>query len=1228
MKTLDANEAVAAVSYLLSDVIALFPITPASPMGEWADSWAATGRKNIWGLTPQLVEMQSEAGAAAALHGASQAGALATTYTASQGLLLMIPELYKLAGELSPVVLHVAARSLATHGLSIFGDHSDVMAVRQTGVALLASANVQEANDFALIAHLAALRTRLPFIHFFDGFRTSHQIEKIEPISAEQVLALLQPEWVEAHRGRALSPDHPFIRGTAHNPDTYFQSREASNPFYQAAPGLVQQTMDEFARLSGRAYHLFDYEGAPDAERVLLLMGSGAGPAQETVEALNAAGGKAGLIQARLYRPFDAAALRRALPATARILIVLDRTKEPGGADPLFLDVQAALAETGTVPRLLSGRYGLGSKEFTPGMVKAIFDEAQREKPRRHFTIGIEDDVTHESLSWDPHYSLESDDTFRAVFFGLGSDGTVGANKNTIKIIGEGTENYAQGYFIYDSKKSGSVTVSHLRFGPRPIRSSYLIRQAHFVACHVFSLAERTDVLALARPGGVFLLNAPYPAEEIWEHLPRTLQRRILELRLRFFTIDANALALELGLGSRINTILQSCFFAISGVLPRERALEAMRDAIRKTYRKRGEAVVKKNLAAIEAALSRLHEARPGKLTATVDLQPSPAAGAPGFIGQVTARLLAGEGDLLPVSAFPADGTWPSATTRWEKRNLTAQIPVWDTELCIQCGKCVLVCPHAAIRAQVYEPTRLATAPEKFLSTEARWREYSGYRYSLQVAPEDCTGCTLCVAVCPAHDKQNPEIRALNMEPQAPRREAERRNWEFFLTLPPAPKPALHLTQIKDLQLVPPLFEFSGACSGCGETPYLKMLTQLYGDRLMIANATGCSSIYGGNLPTTPWAVDAVGRGPAWSNSLFEDNAEFGLGLRMGLDHQTAQARELLARLASRLPEALVAELQMIVPNLDEAAIARRRAAVAELRKHLAQLSGLKDAARLMPLADALTPKIVWLVGGDGWAYDIGYGGLDHVLANSANNVKVLVLDTEVYSNTGGQMSKSTPRGAVARFAEAGKREAKKDLALLALSYEHVYVARVAFGGNDLQTLRALREAGEYPGPALVLAYAHCIAHGYDLEHGLEQQKSAVLCGYWPLFRYHPDRRGQANAFELDSRPPSLPLTEYLKHETRFARLAVEGKNGEAAAEAEATAHDLLREAQADVNRRWEIYSRLAAESKAAAGSKTEAAGVAAEKIGAANATGAAKNSQTNGRAGQADLNKEKETVK
>ena len=1175
MKTLDANEAVAAVSYMLSDVIALYPITPASPMGEWADAWAAAGRKNLFGLTPRLVEMQSEAGAAGALHGASQAGALATSYTASQGLLLMIPELFKLAGELSPVVLHVAARALATHGLSIFGDHSDVMAVRQTGVALLASASVQEASDLALIAHLSALQSRLPFIHFFDGFRTSHQIEKIAPVTVEQAAALLRPEWVEAHRSRALSPDHPFIRGTAHNPDTYFQAREAANPFYQACPGIVQRTMDEFARITGRAYRLFDYAGAADAETVLLLMGSGAGPALEVVEALNAAGRKLGLLQVRLYRPFSAAALRLALPPSVRTLIVLDRTKEPGAEDPLALDVRAALAEAPAIPRLLCGRYGLGSKEFNPGMVKAIFEEADRPGPRRHFTIGIDDDVSHQSLSWDPDYSLESDDTFRAVFFGLGSDGTVGANKNTIKIIGEGTENYAQGYFIYDSRKAGSLTVSHLRFGPRPIRSSYLIRQAHFVACHLFSLVEHVDVLALARPQGVFLLNAPYPADAVWDRLPLTLQRRILELRLRFFVIDANALALELGLGSRINTILQSCFFAISGVLPRERALDAMRAAIRQTYSKRGPAVVEKNLAAIEAALSRLHQVQPGKLTAAADLQPSPAAAVPGFVGEVTARLLAGDGDLVPVSAFPPDGTWPSATTRWEKRNLAARIPVWETELCIQCGKCVLVCPHSAIRAQVYNADKLEAAPEGFLSMPARWREFSSYRYTLQVAPEDCTGCTLCVAVCPAHSKQDPEFRALNMQPQASRRDAERRHWEFFLTLPPAPKPELHLTQIKDLQLVPPLFEFSGACSGCGETPYLKMLTQLYGDRLVVANATGCSSIYGGNLPTTPWAVNEAGRGPAWSNSLFEDNAEFGLGLRLGLDHQAALARELLARLAPRLPEALVAELQLALSPLDEAALARRRDAIAGLRRRLAQLTDAPEAARLLPLADALAPKIVWLVGGDGWAYDIGYGGLDHVLANSANHVKILVLDTEVYSNTGGQMSKATPRGAVARFAEAGKDEAKKDLALLALSYGHVYVARVAFGGNDLQTLRALREAGEYDGPALVVAYAHCIAHGYELEHGLEQQKSAVLSGYWPLFRYHPDRRGQASAFELDSRPPSLPLGEYLKHENRFARIAGGGASPHGA--------ELLRQAQEDVNRRWEIYARLAAESKAAA---------------------------------------------
>jgi pyruvate-ferredoxin/flavodoxin oxidoreductase len=1171
--TLDGNEAAARVAYKLSDVIAIYPITPSSTMGEWADQWAAQGMPNLWSTVPTVAELQSEAGAAGALHGALQAGALATTFTASQGLLLMIPNMYKIAGELTPTVFHAAARSLATQALSIFGDHSDVMATRATGFAMLASNSVQEAGDMAAIAHAVALESRVPFLHFFDGFRTSHEVAKVTAIGDDVLRALIDERAVLAQRARALSPEHPVVRGTAQNPDVYFQAREAANPYYFRCPEVARSVMRRFAALTGRAYDLVEYVGASDAERVVILMGSAAETAEDTAHALNANGARVGVVKVRLYRPFPAAALLAALPSTARAVAVLDRTKEPGSAgEPLYLDVVAAVSEAvaagelPTMPRVIGGRYGLSSKEFTPGMVKAVFDELAAARPRNHFTVGIHDDVTFTSLDWDSEFSTESPDTVRAIFYGLGADGTVGANKNSIKIIGEETARYAQGYFVYDSKKSGSMTVSHLRFGPRPIRAAHLITRATFVACHQFAFLERLDVLGAAEPGAVFLLNSPYGPGEVWDHLPRGVQEQIIAKRLRFFVIDGSRVAREAGMAGRVNTIMQTCFFAISGVLPAGAAVTAIKHAIEKTYGRRGEAVVRKNFAAVDAALAHLHEVKiPDAATSTLEVRLPVPAGAPAFVREVTARIIAGDGDRLPVSALPADGTYPTGTTRWEKRNIALEIPVWDEALCIQCGKCVLVCPHAVIRSKVYAPTALAGAPAGFKSTPAKWREFGDARYSLQVSPEDCTGCGLCVEVCPAKSKSEVRHKAIDMAPVRPLHDAEVANWDFFLSLPTPERAPLNPVLVKDVQLLEPLFEFSGACAGCGETPYLKAVSQLFGDRALIANATGCSSIYGGSQPTTPWTTNAAGRGPAWANSLFEDNAEFGLGMRLALDRQAEYARELLGRL-----DHAVADLAGPLLNADqstEQGIAAQRVSVATLKQRLAAIDS-PTAAELASVADALVKKSVWIVGGDGWAYDIGSGGLDHVLA-AGRNVNVLVLDTEVYSNTGGQASKATPRGAVAKFAAGGKSGAKKDLALMAMTYGHVYVARVAMGANDAHTLRALREAEAYDGPSLVIAYSHCIAHGYDLRHGMDQQKAAVLSGHWPLLRYDPRlaREGK-NPMQLDSKAPSVPLKAYAYNETRYTMLAHSDPDA---------ATRLLNLAQDDVAARWRYYEYLAA---------------------------------------------------
>jgi pyruvate-ferredoxin/flavodoxin oxidoreductase len=1186
--TLDANEAAASVAHRLSEVIAIYPITPSSPMGEFSDEWSAKGKKNIWGLVPTVIEMQSEGGAAGAVHGALQAGALATTFTASQGLLLMIPNMYKIAGELTSFTMHVTARTIATHALSIFGDHSDVMACRQTGFAMLCSNSVQEAHDLALIAHAATLRARVPFLHFFDGFRTSHEVSKIEMLEDEDLRHMVDDALVAEHRARGLTPDAPKLRGTAQNPDAFFQAREACNPFYLACAGIVQQTMDQFAARTGRAYHLFDYVGAPDAQRVIVLMGSGAETAEETVEWMLKKGEKVGIVKVRLYRPFDVKAFIAALPKTTRAIAVLDRTKEPGApAEPLHLDVSAALQEAragGFCPlasdlKLIGGRYGLSSKEFTPAMVKAVFDELAKPDPTNHFTVGIVDDVTHLSLPWDADLDIEPDDVKRSVFFGLGADGTVGANKNSIKIIGEETDNFAQGYFVYDSKKSGAITISHLRFGPRPIRSAYLIKQAQFVGCHQFTFLEKYDVLGYSAPGSVLLLNSPHAPPDLWDHLPLEVQQQILEKKLQVYTIDAYKVAKATGMGTRINTIMQTCFFAISGVLPRDEAIAQIKKAIQKTYGRKGEEVVRKNFAAVDQTLEQLFKVDlTGKTPNGKPLPPIVSDEAPDFVKRVTGVMLANKGDLLPVSAFPVDGTWPTSTARWEKRNIALEIPAWTPKLCIQCNKCAMVCPHAAIRAKVYQPELLAGAPETFQSMDYKAVDLKGMKYTLQVAPEDCTGCTLCVMVCPAKDKENPKRKAINMTPQAPLRETEKQNYKFFLDLPEVDRTTIRI-DVKGSQFFQPLFEYSGACSGCGETPYVKLMTQLFGDRALVANATGCSSIYGGNLPTTPYCVDRNGRGPAWNNSLFEDNAEFGLGMRLAIDQHREHAIDLLCKLSSQIGQTLVDEI-LKADCTTEAGIDAQRRRVAALRGRLQELPPSPEAARLFALADYLVPKSVWIVGGDGWAYDIGYGGLDHVLSTGMN-VNILVLDTEVYSNTGGQQSKSTPMGAAAKFATAGKATMKKDLALMAIAYGNVYVARVAFGAKDAQTVKAFQEADSYNGPSLIIAYAHCIAHGYDLAYGLEQQKLAVDSGYFPLFRYDPRRLEMGeNALVMDSTAPKQPLSQFVRNETRFRM--VEQQNPE-------RFNKLMAEAQRGVNNRFQMYDQLAKLAPPAARSSEEA---------------------------------------
>jgi len=1171
-ETIDGNEAAASVAYRLNEVCCIYPITPSSTMAELADEWASKRRPNVWGTVPAVVEMQSEGGAAGALHGALQGGSLSTTFTSSQGLLLMIPNMYKIAGELTAAVVHVAARSLAAQGLSIFGDHSDVMAVRQTGFAMLASASVQEAHDLALVAQAATLATRVPFVHFFDGFRTSHELNTIEMLSDDDLRALVPEELVRAHRGRALSPERPFIRGTAQNPDVYFQARETVNPFYARIPDVVEDAMARLAERTGRRFHVVDYSGHPDAERVLVVMGSGAETVQETVAALNERGERVGVVQVRLYRPFPAKAVVDALPASVRRVAVLDRTKEPGSiGEPLFLDVVAALIESHedgerVLPRVSGGRYGLSSKEFTPGMVAGVFEELARERPRRRFTVGITDDVSGTSLAFDASLDIEPADTVRAVFFGLGADGTVGANKNTIKILGSEERLNAQGYFVYDSKKSGSQTVSHLRFGPRPIRAPYLVQQASFVGCHHFGLLEQVDVLGRAAPGATLLLNCRHSPDEVWDALPRPVQEQILAKRIDVYVIDASRIAREVGLAGRINVVLQTCFFAISGVLPHDEAIARIKDAIAKTYGRRGAEVVERNQAAVDQALEGLHRIEvPETVTATRELPPLVPAHAPEFVRTVTAEMMAGRGDDLPVSALPVDGTYPSGTTAYEKRNISELVAVWDSDLCIQCGNCSFVCPHSVIRSRYYDPSRLEGAPEGFRSAPLEAPGLPDSRYTLQVYVEDCTGCGLCVEACPAVAPGDPVRKAINLAQGEPLLAAERDSIAFFETLPASDRSRVDFGTVRGTQFLEPLFEFSAACVGCGETPYIKLLSQLFGDRLMVANATGCSSIYGGNLPTTPWTTDADGRGPAWSNSLFEDNAEFGLGFRLAADGQTALARRRLAELRDVVGAELVDGI-LEAPQLRESELQAQRERVAELMRRLDGLDG-PAVTDLVSVVDHLVRRSVWIVGGDGWAYDIGAGGLDHVLA-SGRNVNVLVLDTEVYSNTGGQMSKATPLGAVAKFATAGKTVQKKDLALQAIAYGSVYVARVAMGADPQQTLEAFREAEAYDGPSLVIAYSHCIAHGIEMRNGLDQQYRAVASGYWPLIRYDPMARAAGgNPLLLDSPRPRIPLADYTNRELRYRTLANTDP-----AEAERL-HGLAEQA---VAQRWDLYEEMA----------------------------------------------------
>ncbi|MDX2283302.1 MAG: pyruvate:ferredoxin (flavodoxin) oxidoreductase [Bacteroidia bacterium] len=1169
--TIEGNEAAAYVAYRVNEVCAIYPITPSSTMAELADEWSAKGILNIWGQAPEVVEMQSEGGAAGAVHGALQAGALTTTFTASQGLMLMLPNMYKIAGELTPAVFHVAARSLAAQALSIFGDHSDVMAARSTGFALLSSASVQEAHDQALIAQAATLESRIPFIHFFDGFRTSHEVNKIFLLSDPQLRAMIDEGLVAAHRNRALNPDRPVVRGTAQNPDVYFQGRETVNPFYQQAPGIVQAVMDRFAVLTGRAYRLFEYHGHPEADRVVVIMGSGAETAAETSAFLNAQGERTGVLQVRLYRPFSMSHFIEALPQTVRHIAVLDRCKEPGAnGEPLYLDTVTALMEawtTGPLPRVVGGRYGLSSKEFTPAMAKAVFDGLKEERPKAHFTIGIHDDVSHSSLEWDPAFTLDESRWNQALFFGLGADGTVGANKNSIKIIGENTGLYAQGYFVYDSKKSGARTVSHLRFGPDPIRAPYLIREAGFIACHKFNFLEQVDMLSYAKPGAIFLINSPFEASAVWDRLPRTVQQHILDKQLKCYVIDASQVARDSGMNGMINTIMQVCFFALSGVLPREEAIAQIKHAIEKTYSKKGKAVVQQNFKAVDAALAHLYPLPvPAAATAPERHTPIVSPGAPAFVQQVTAVMMQGRGDELPVSAMPIDGTYPSGTTKWEKRNIADFVPEWDPQACIQCGNCSFVCPHSVIRAKFYHQDYLEQAPEGFQSAPVSARGFPETRYTLQIYTEDCTGCALCVEACPAYNLQDRSRKAINMEEKPEDLTQDRKRIHFFEHLPVNERSRVDFASVRGAQFLEPLFEFSGACAGCGETPYLKLLSQLFGDRLMVANATGCSSIYGGNLPTTPWTVNQDGRGPAWSNSLFEDNAEFGMGMRITVDQHTRLARQLLEGLASRVGPQLVQDL-LEAPMQTESDIRQQRERVARLKTALLQLRQDPLAAQLLAVSDHLVRRSVWLVGGDGWAYDIGSGGLDHVLA-SGRDVNVLVLDTEVYSNTGGQSSKATPTAATAKFAAAGKRVGKKDLAMQAISYGNVYVAQVAMGANPQQTLLAMREAEAYPGPSLVLAYSHCIAHGINMQKGLNQQQLAVSSGYWPLIRYNPElRRSGHNPFILDSRRSGISLKDYAYNELRYQMLTRSNPED---------AERLMQLAQEIVDLRWKTYEDMA----------------------------------------------------
>ncbi|MBZ0265004.1 pyruvate:ferredoxin (flavodoxin) oxidoreductase [bacterium] len=1173
--TIDGNEAAAFVAHKVNEVCAIYPITPSSNMGEWADEWSAKGLKNIWGTVPQVVEMQSEGGASAAVHGALQSGSLTTTFTASQGLLLMIPTMFKVAGELTSTVFHVSARTVATHALSIFGDHSDINAVRPTGWAMLASNNVQETMDNALIAQRATLASRIPFIHFFDGFRTSHEVQKIEELELDDMSAMIDDELVQAHRMRGMNPDRPVLRGSSQNPDVFFQARETVNKYYEKVPELVQEAMDKFAAVVGRQYHLFDYVGALDADRVIIVMGSGAEAVHETVEYLNNHGEKVGMLKVHLYRPFSIKHFVQALPKSVKKIAVLDRTKEPGGSgEPMYLDCVNAIEEAymddfahfEQRPRLVSGRYGLSSKEFTPAMVKGVYDELKKDKPKHRFSVGINDDVSFQSIDYDASFSTETDDTFRGMFYGLGSDGTVGANKNSIKIIGEGTDNYAQGYFVYDSKKAGAITTSHLRFGKKPIRSTYLISEADFVACHQTTFLEKYEMLEKAKPGAVFLLNTLASKDEAWGTLPKKMQQQIIDKKIKFYVIDAYQVAKDTGMGARINTIMQTCFFAISGVLPSDEAIAAIKDAIKKTYGKKGDMIVQMNYKAVDESVSNLFRVEiPAQASSDWDRPPSVPAEAPDYVKDVLGRIIAGEGDELPVSAFPVDGTFATGTTQWEKRNIALEIPVWDEEICIQCGKCVLVCPHASIRAKVVAPGTLKDAPASFKSFDYKGKEYPDSKYLLQVAPEDCTGCELCVEYCPVTSKEDPNHKAINMQPQLPLRVQERENYKFFLDLPEVDRTTVKQNTVKGVQFLQPLFEYSGACAGCGETPYVKLLSQLFGDRAVIGNATGCSSIYGGNLPTTPWTTNAEGRGPAWNNSLFEDAAEFSLGFRLTFDKQMDYAIGLLKKMAGELGDSFVEEI-INADQTTEVGVFEQRDRVHVLEEKLKAMT-TADAKNLLSVSSALVKKSVWGLGGDGWAYDIGYGGLDHVLA-TGKNINLLVLDTGVYSNTGGQCSKATPLGAVAKFAAGGKLVPRKDLGLLAMSYGTVYVAQIAMGANDNHTVRAFLEAEAFDGPSLIIAYSTCIAHGIDMSKGMDAQKMAVTSGTWPLYRYNPALRAKGkNPMSLDSRAPKISVAEWANNETRFRML--QKINPE-------TAKFLMGKAQEEVDFRWKHYEQLA----------------------------------------------------